>query len=247
MATIAATKQAVIDQINAKAGTASSKDTIFLAKALKEASNAIDVGTNGQVLKTNAAATGVEWATDGGLPAGGSTGQVVTNTTAGVGTWQTPAAGGKMLQSRIYQWTDATTSTTSNIPVLAGTSFTFTPTSASSTLIFQLQSAFYCDRSNAALAHIHLSITKDSTTGNSTTDTVLWNEDGVIHGSGTDQQSTSNTKTGRLIVTSTAAITFRVYFWSQTGHTCWFNHTTYSNGKKPMLLITEHDCSTTNV
>jgi hypothetical protein len=97
MATIAATKQAVIDQINAKAGTATSKDTIFLAKALKEASNAIDVGTNGQVLKTNAAATGVEWATDGGLPTGGSTGQVVTNTTAGVGTWQDSAVGGKVL------------------------------------------------------------------------------------------------------------------------------------------------------
>jgi len=94
MATIAATKQAVIDQINAKAGTATSKDTIFLAKALKEASNAIDVGTNGQVLKTNAAATGVEWATDGGLPTGGSTGQVVTNTGSGTGNWQTPASSG---------------------------------------------------------------------------------------------------------------------------------------------------------
>jgi hypothetical protein len=47
----------------------------------------VGVGTAGQVLKTKSDLSGTEWGADGGLPSGGTVGQVVTNTAAGAGNW----------------------------------------------------------------------------------------------------------------------------------------------------------------
>jgi len=108
MATVDSAKATLVNKIDSLTSSATAKDTIFLAKALKEGSNSIGTGSAGQVLKTDSAGTGVEWGADGGLPSGGSTGQVVTNTTAGVGTWQDAAAGGKVLGSARVLYTGLT-------------------------------------------------------------------------------------------------------------------------------------------
>ena len=136
MATVDSAKATLVNKIDSLTSSATAKDTIFLAKALKEGSNSIGTGSAGQVLKTDSAGTGVEWATDGGLPSGGTAGQVVTNTTAGVGTWQDSAVGGKVLQ--VLQTTHSATtqySVNSNYVDISGLSVTITPSSTSSKIL----------------------------------------------------------------------------------------------------------------
>jgi hypothetical protein len=57
----------------------------------------IEAGSN-LIINNNQIANGAGYITVG-LPTGGSVGDIVTNTAAGTGNWQTPAAGGKLLQA----------------------------------------------------------------------------------------------------------------------------------------------------
>ena len=140
MATIGSAKATLVNKIDSLTSTATAKDTIFLAKALKENSSlnnfvwqgnwaatteySIDdvVASGGNPYMGKAAHTsglsfalGSDWdmmvgagtngtngtnGTDGasGFPAGGTVGQVVTNTGSGAGGWADAAGGGKVLQ-----------------------------------------------------------------------------------------------------------------------------------------------------
>lgn len=188
MATIGSAKATLVNKIDSLTSSATAKDTIFLAKALKEnsslnnfvwqgtwvattayyvddvvtndgntymcvtehtsgasfavgsnwdmmaeAGTTVGTGTAGQVLKTNSAGTGIEWGTDGGLPSGGTVGQVVTNTASGVGGW---AAGGKILQVKQTEFTGTPQfSASNNWQTISGFYVNITPSSASSKIL----------------------------------------------------------------------------------------------------------------
>jgi hypothetical protein len=200
MATIGSAKATLVNKIDSLTSSATAKDTIFLAKALKENSSLnnfvwqgnwaattaysiddvvasggntymckaahtsgssfalgsdwdmmagagtngtngadgadgtdVGTGTAGQVLKTNAAADGVEWGTDGGLPSGGTVGQVVTNTGSGAGDWADAAGGGKVLQvTSAESQTPYSSSSSTFSDMFEGT---ITPSSSSSKIL----------------------------------------------------------------------------------------------------------------
>ncbi|HIG20628.1 MAG TPA: hypothetical protein EYQ78_07720 [Candidatus Poseidoniales archaeon] len=67
-----------------------------------------------------------------GFPSGGTAGQVVTNTSSGIGTWQDVAAGGKLIGHA--KSVNLSFSSTSSILVKALT-FSYTPVSSSSTIV----------------------------------------------------------------------------------------------------------------
>jgi len=68
------------------------------------------------------------------LPTGGSVGQVVTNTSSGAGNWQTPAAGGKILQVVQSVYTSHWSTSSSNLSDTP-LSVSLTPSSTSSKIL----------------------------------------------------------------------------------------------------------------
>ena len=129
--------------------TLTSKDMLLVGKTLEATTGNIavsDVNTAGatQVAAVNSIATST-FKTVGGtsilgsgniesLPAGGSTGQVVTNTGSGTGGWADAAAGGKVLQ--VVQGVKTDRSSFSGVwQTITGLSATITPSSTSSKIL----------------------------------------------------------------------------------------------------------------
>jgi hypothetical protein len=123
-------------EANADTNEFSDAEQTKLAGIASGADN-VGTGTAGQVLKTNSGATGIEWGADGGLPSGGTVGQVVTNTAAGAGNWADAAGGGKVLQVIQAVKTDRG-SWSGAWQTINGWAATITPSSTSSKILVSI-------------------------------------------------------------------------------------------------------------
>ena len=196
-------------------------------------------GTDGNIISYDASGNPVAIAT-------GNDGQVLTSAGAGAPpAFEAAAAGGKILQHRIYTFGNSSISTTSSSWQLVGSSFTFTPTSSSSQLIFTLQQVGFNDRSNTNNSWINLAITKDSTTVDDSTVVGAWKK-GFGYAT-VDQYHDHSTVSSYYNNTSTSAITFRIYFNSNDNtRTCYFHHTSHDSNLLSWLSIAEIDSSITD-
>jgi hypothetical protein len=136
-------------EANADTNEFSDAEQTKLAGIASGADN-VGTGTAGQVLKTNSGATGIEWGADGGLPSGGTVGQVVTNTAAGAGNWADAAAGGKILQV-LSNGSSLTTNLALSYVTMPGSSITITPLAANSRFLYVYSTSGYCRFNNQAI------------------------------------------------------------------------------------------------
>ena len=157
------------------------------------------------------------------------------------------AGGGKVLQHRIYTFGTSNISTSSSTYSQVGSNISFTPTSSSSQLLFNLQHYANVDRSNVNNAYLRVALTKDSTSPTTESAVVAGWITGPSYASGVDQDYQVYSRTGFMDNDSTSEITFRVYFLSNdNARTLYFHHITLDFGNPSFLEITEIDSSITD-
>ena len=198
-------------------------------------------GTDGNIISYDASGNPVAIAT-------GSDGQVLTSTGAGSPpAFETAAGGGKVLQHRIYTFGTSNISTSSSTYSQVGSNISFTPTSSSSQLLFNLQHYANVDRSNVNNAYLRVALTKDSTSPTTESAVVAGWITGPSYASGVDQDYQVYSRTGFMDNDSTSEITFRVYFLSNdNARTLYFHYVTLDFGNPSFLEITEIDSSITD-
>jgi len=198
-------------------------------------------GTDGNIISFDASGDPVAIAT-------GSDGQVLTSAGAGAPpAFEDAAGGGKILQHRIYTLGTSDISTNSSTYEIVGSSMSFTPTSSSSQLFFNLQHYAVIDRSNTNNSYLRIALTKDSTDPTSEAAVVAGWICGPSYASGVDQAFDINAKTGYMDNDSTSEITFRIYHMSNdNSRRLWFHGASIDYGNASFLTISEIDSSITD-
>jgi len=236
-----------VDSVHYKDG---SIDNIHLADDAVDtdeiADNAVTLakmagGTDGNIISFDASGDPVAIAT-------GDDGQILTSAGAGAPpAFEDAPGGGKILQHKIYTFGTSNISTNSSTYEIVGSSMSFTPTSSSSQLFFNLQHYAVIDRSNVNNAYLRIALTKDSTDPTTEGDVVAGWVCGPAYASGVDQDLDINAKTGYMDNDSTSEITFRIYHMSNdNSRRLWFHGASIDYGNASFLTISEIDSSITD-
>ena len=175
------------------------------------------------------------------LPAGGTVGQVVTNTGSGTGGWA-DAPSGELLQYKVYDLGDGDKTTTSYSPVLVAT-HTFTPQKATSKIIVTLSAQAYVDPGHND-QWMRIALTRNSTNPQSDalSDHMLARTVGERHGT-SNHVHVQETWEQLVMSTSTAPITMRLYYWLEGagGRVAWLHRGVYDRGQSTYYTIAEYE------